>query len=63
MCATGHGYVDDAWADAVGGRRDGEDEPLDRAASEVRPTIRLSWQTKPEPELDRLVVLLPKAQP
>ena len=61
MCATCHCYVDDAWADAVGGRRDGEDEPLDRAASEVRPTIRLSWQTKPE--LDRLVVLLPKAQP
>lgn len=62
MCATCHGYVDDAWAGAVGGRGDGEDEPLDCAASEVRPTSRLSCQIKPKPALDGLVVRLPESR-
>jgi 2Fe-2S ferredoxin len=62
MCATCHCYVDDAWAAAVGGRGEGEDELLDCAASEVKPTSRLSCQIKLRPEFDGLVVHLPEAQ-
>ena len=62
MCATCHCYVDDAWAEAVGGRGEGEDELLDCAASEVRPTSRLSCQIKLSPALDGLVVRLPESQ-
>lgn len=62
MCATCHCYVDDAWTEAVGGRGEGEDELLDCAASEVKPTSRLSCQIKLSAELDGLVVHLPEAQ-
>jgi ferredoxin, 2Fe-2S len=62
MCATCHCYVDDAWAGAVGPQKDGESDLLDCAASEVKPTSRLSCQIKLSPELDGLIVHLPEAQ-
>lgn len=62
MCATCHCYVDDAWAEAVGPRQEGEDDLLDCAASEVKPTSRLSCQIRITAELDGLVVHLPEAQ-
>lgn len=62
MCATCHCYVDDAWADATGGRGEGEDDLLDCAASEVKPTSRLSCQIRMREELDGLVIHLPEAQ-
>lgn len=62
MCATCHCYVDEAWADRVGERVDGEDDMLEGAASEVTPLSRLSCQIKLTPELDGLVVHLPEEQ-
>ncbi|MCG6113106.1 MAG: 2Fe-2S iron-sulfur cluster-binding protein [Paracoccus sp.] len=62
MCATCHCYVDEAWADRVGAREDGEDDMLEGAASEVTSRSRLSCQIKLTPELDGLVVHLPEEQ-
>lgn len=62
MCATCHCYVDDAWADRAGGQHDGEGDLLDCAASEVRPTSRLSCQIRMRADLDGIVVHLPEAQ-
>lgn len=62
-CATCHCYVDDAWADIVGGpSSDDERDMLESAAAEVRPTSRLSCQIEVTAELDGLVVLLPERQ-
>lgn len=62
MCATCHCYVDEAWAERVGPRADGEDDMLDSASSEVKPTSRLSCQIRIAPELDGLVIHLPESQ-
>lgn len=62
MCATCHCYVDDAWADRVGARSEGEDDMLEGAASEVTGRSRLSCQIKLTPDLDGLVVHLPEDQ-
>lgn len=62
MCATCHCYVDDAWAAKTGERNPGEDDMLEGAASELRPTSRLSCQIRLTPELDGLVVHLPEEQ-
>jgi 2Fe-2S ferredoxin len=62
-CATCHCYVDDAWTGRVGGpASDDERDMLESAASEVRPTSRLSCQIEVTPELDGLVVRLPERQ-
>ena len=62
MCATCHCYVDEAWAEKTGGQKDGESDLLDCAASEVKPTSRLSCQIKLREDLDGLVVHLPETQ-
>ncbi|AYF03711.1 (2Fe-2S)-binding protein (plasmid) [Paracoccus yeei] len=62
MCATCHCYVDEAWAEAVGPQEDGESDLLDCAASETRPTSRLSCQIRMRAELDGVVIHLPEAQ-
>ena len=62
MCATCHCYVDEAWADTVGQQEDGESDLLDCAASEVKPTSRLSCQIRMRPELDGVVIHLPESQ-
>lgn len=62
MCATCHCYVDAGWAARTGPQRDGEDEMLESAAAEVRPTSRLSCQIILSPDLDGLVVHLPDSQ-
>ncbi|MCB2073310.1 MAG: 2Fe-2S iron-sulfur cluster binding domain-containing protein [Novosphingobium sp.] len=62
-CATCHCYVDEAWTGKVGGpATDEERELLEAAASEVKPTSRLSCQIEMSDELDGLVVRLPEAQ-
>jgi 2Fe-2S ferredoxin len=62
-CATCHCYVDEAWADKVGGpSSDDERDMLESAAAEVRPTSRLSCQIEITPALDGLVVRLPERQ-
>lgn len=62
-CATCHCYVDEAWADKVGGpSSDDERDMLESAAAEVRPTSRLSCQIEITAELDGLVVRLPERQ-
>ncbi|GHC60475.1 2Fe-2S iron-sulfur cluster-binding protein [Limoniibacter endophyticus] len=60
-CATCHVYVDDDWADAVGGPEPMEEDMLD-FAYDVRPTSRLSCQIKVKPEFDGLVVHIPERQ-
>lgn len=62
MCATCHVYVDDAFLDKLPPRSEGEEEMLECAAGEMRPTSRLSCQIKSGPEIDGLVVRLPDAQ-
>lgn len=62
MCATCHCYVDDDWSARSGARMDGEEDMLDCAVSELRPTSRLSCQIKLSAGLDGLTVHLPEAQ-
>lgn len=59
-CATCHVYVDDAWADKAGGRSESEEDMLDCAMSEMKPTSRLSCQVKLTQDLDGLVVHIPE---
>ena len=62
-CATCHCYVDDAWTAKVGGpSSQAEEELLGAAASEVRPTSRLSCQIEMSDALDGLIVHLPERQ-
>jgi 2Fe-2S ferredoxin len=61
-CATCHCYVDDAWIARVAPPSDGEKEMLENVASETQPGSRLSCQIVLGPQLDGLVVRLPKSQ-
>ncbi len=62
-CATCHCYVDDAWADTVGGASSqDETDLLGGVAAELKPTSRLSCQIFMSDALDGLVVHLPEAQ-
>lgn len=62
-CATCHCYVDDEWTARVGGpANEAESELLEAAASEVRPTSRLSCQIVMTEALDGLIVHLPETQ-
>jgi ferredoxin, 2Fe-2S len=62
MCATCHVYVDDAFAGRIARMSGDEDEMLEAASSERRPTSRLSCQIELTDELDGLVVELPETQ-
>ena len=62
MCATCHCYVDEAWAERVGPPVDGEEDMLECAADELRPTSRLSCQIRMRAGVDGIVVHLPKTQ-
>jgi ferredoxin, 2Fe-2S len=62
-CATCHCYVDEAWADKVGGpASQDEKDMLENVASEVRANSRLSCQIVVSEELDGLIVRTPEAQ-
>lgn len=61
-CATCHCYVDDAWIDRLDPATDIEKEMLDFTAEEATPGSRLSCQITVGPELDGLVIRLPKSQ-
>ena len=60
-CATSHVYVDAAWAGKTGESSGMEQSMLD-FANDVEANSRLSCQIKVTPELDGLVVRLPKSQ-
>jgi ferredoxin, 2Fe-2S len=60
-CATCHVYVDEAWADKVGGASGDEEEMLTLAV-DPQPSSRLSCQISLNAELDGLVVRVPVAQ-
>ena len=62
MCATCHCYVDEAWVSKTGERQQDEDDMLEGAASEVKPTSRLSCQIRIDDRMDGLVVHLPEEQ-
>ncbi|MBL6752300.1 MAG: (2Fe-2S)-binding protein [Nevskia sp.] len=60
-CATCHGYVDDAWREAVG--EPGEDERMMlEGALNVQPNSRLTCQIAVSEALDGLTVRLPASQ-
>lgn len=61
-CATCHVYVDEAFSDEVGEAGPLEDDMLDGAAAERRPTSRLSCQIKMRDELDGLKVTIAPEQ-
>ena len=60
-CATCHVYVDPQWIGKLGAKQDMEETMLD-FAQELQDTSRLSCQIKVTPELDGLVVRMPKSQ-
>ena len=60
-CATCQVYVDPAWEAQLPPQSDMEETMLD-FAQELQPTSRLSCQIKVSPELDGLVVKMPKSQ-
>ncbi|OEO30114.1 2Fe-2S ferredoxin [Devosia insulae DS-56] len=60
-CATCHVYVDDAWAETVGGPSMMEEDMLDFAYA-VKPTSRLSCQIKVKDAIDGLIVHVPERQ-
>jgi ferredoxin, 2Fe-2S len=60
-CATCHVYVDPQWAAKLQTKQDMEETMLD-FAQDLEPTSRLSCQIKVTPELDGLVVRMPKNQ-
>ena len=62
MCATCHVYVDPAQADNLPPMNAVEDEMLDSVADERKENSRLSCQLQVTPELDGLVVYLPRNQ-
>ncbi|MEN9715328.1 MAG: Rhodocoxin [Actinomycetota bacterium] len=60
-CATCHVFVDEAFAEVVGRPSDLEDDMLDGAACDRRPTSRLSCQIKMCADFDGLrVEIAPK---
>lgn len=62
MCATCHVYVDEAFTDKLPDKSPAEDMMLEGAASEIKPTSRLSCQIILDESLDGLTVFLPETQ-
>ncbi|WP_322973713.1 2Fe-2S iron-sulfur cluster-binding protein [Actinacidiphila yanglinensis] len=62
-CATCHVWVDEAFAPLTGTVGEAEEDLLDMAVSERRPTSRLSCQIRITGELDGLTVEIPPEQP
>ena len=60
-CATCHVYVDPQWQAKIPAKSDMEETMLD-FAQELQPNSRLSCQIKVGPELEGLVVRMPKTQ-
>jgi 2Fe-2S ferredoxin len=60
-CATCHVYVDSAWLSKLPPKADMEETMLD-FAQDLESNSRLSCQIKVGPELDGLVVRMPKSQ-
>jgi ferredoxin, 2Fe-2S len=60
-CATCHVYVDPNWLSKLAAKQDMEETMLD-FAQDLEPNSRLSCQIKVTPELDGLVVRMPKSQ-
>ena len=58
-CSTCHAYIDEAWAERVGGPNDIEDATLD-LANDRRSTSRLTCQVQVDDSLDGLVVHVAK---
>lgn len=61
-CATCHVYVDAAWVGRVGPPSEMEAQMLESAASETKPSSRLSCQITIGPALDGLVLHVPESQ-
>jgi len=60
-CATCHGYVDSAWLDKIAPKSRGEADLLANA-SNVQANSRLTCQIPIKPELEGIVIRLPKSQ-
>jgi 2Fe-2S ferredoxin len=61
-CATCHCYVEASWTERLEPPSEAEVQMLESAASEVRPTSRLSCQITVTEALDGLIVDLPEKQ-
>jgi ferredoxin, 2Fe-2S len=61
-CATCHVYVDEEFTALVGPAEGLEDDMLDLAVAQRRPTSRLSCQIEVTDALDGLVVMTPSEQ-
>lgn len=62
ICATCHVYCDHVTDGVLGEMSPGEDDMLDLAAAERRPTSRLSCQIKVSADLERAVFIIPETQ-
>ncbi|MBR0859133.1 2Fe-2S iron-sulfur cluster-binding protein [Bradyrhizobium liaoningense] len=62
MCATCHVYVEESWLERLPPCSQGEVEMLACAAGEVTTSSRLSCQITMAPELDGMILKLPKQQ-
>jgi 2Fe-2S ferredoxin len=61
-CATCHVYVDEAWAASLPARSDDEVAMLDVTSEEPTEWSRLSCQIEFQPDLDGIVVTVPRTQ-
>jgi len=61
-CATCHCYVDEGWFDKVGSADELEQDMIECAVKQPKPTSRLSCQITVTDELDGLVIRLPESQ-
>lgn len=62
VCATCHVYFEESAAALLPEQDEGEDEMLEDAAAERRPTSRLSCQIKLTPEMNGIRVTIPDRQ-
>jgi len=61
-CATCHVFLDEASLERIGGPGETESDMLDFAATERRPTSRLSCQIKVGPEIEGALISIPERQ-
>lgn len=62
MCATCHVFVEPSYLQYLPPRNEVEDSMLDYAADERRPNSRLSCQVLVTPDLEGVILELPKTQ-
>lgn len=62
ICATCHGYIDEAWEDRVPLPSEEEAEMIEAGCLDVLPASRLTCQIEVTPDLEGLIIRLPPVQ-